>query len=612
MRNFVRFAVLVLFTAVLQPIASAQTPFASGLQLPSKIIFTPRGHLLVAENGSGPNAGRISIVDRLTGLRRTLISGLPAGINSAEGTPAPSGPAGVVLSGNTLYILIAEGDSVLAGPVPGTQVANPSPASPILSSLIAVTLAGPIDDMPDSVALTPADHSALKSGQTVVAGSGSNQMTFKLVADFANYTSEPRGDLQANVRHSDPYGLAILGGNAFVADAGQNSIRKVNLSSGEITTLTTFPPIPNTTGIGGPFIEAVPDSIRADGNRLLVTLLTGFPFAPNLAKAYAIDPVTGAATTIVSGLTSAIDVAPVTTDTAKLYVVAEHSSNLLASAPGRILIVPEGKTPADATLSIPNVASPSSIAVDPHTSEIFVAQIFPGTIVALAANFPTSPQSLIPVIASVPGILGSRFETSLQMSNPHPYSLAGIINIRAAGGVKSLPYQLAPFETKTYANVMTTVDATGAATADVLAAVGPAPVLVARIFDTSRSSAATGVVIPQVSPEAALHTGDRAALVTASDPFGSRTNIGIRPLGVDTRLRLSLYRSSGVLVTTVDKLFAANTLFQQSTPFFFNVAPGPSDLITIEVVSGAAIVYNAIVNDTTQETSFALATPVSN
>jgi hypothetical protein len=596
-RSTALFLLLVLSVAGIQ----AQAPFASGLQLPSKIIFTPRGHLLVAENGTGPNAGRISIVDRLTSVRRTLISGLPAGINSAEGTPAPSGPSGVVLVGNTLYILIGEGDSVLAGSIPGTTVANPNPSSPILSSLISVTLGTSIDDIAGNVALTPSDHATLKNGQQVVAGSGANQMTFKLIADF-----------ELNVRHSDPYGLAIIGGTAYVADAGQNSIRKVLLSTGTITTLNVFPSVPNTSGIGGPVIEAVPDSIRADGNRLLITLLTGFPFLPNIAKAITMDPATGAYSTIVDGLTSAIDVAPVATDTGKLDVIAEHSSNLLAGAPGRILIVPEGSNASAATFSVPNIAAPASIAVDPHTGEIFVAQIFPGTILILGANFPPMPQSIIPVVASVPGVFGSRFETSLQISNPHPYPLSGTINIRAAAEVKSLPYQLAAFETKTYANIMTTVDATGPATADIEASVGPAPVAVARIYDTSRNAAATGVVIQQVSPDAALRPGDRAALVTGADPFGSRTNIGIRALGTDARLKLSLYRSSGFLIATIDKTVSANTLFQAAAPVLFDVAPGPSDSVVIEMVSGSAIVYNAIVNNATQETSFALATPVSN
>ena len=41
----------------------------TGLRAPIKIITSPKGNLLVAEAGNGPNSGRISIVD-LNGNRR--------------------------------------------------------------------------------------------------------------------------------------------------------------------------------------------------------------------------------------------------------------------------------------------------------------------------------------------------------------------------------------------------------------------------------------------------------------------------------------------------------------------------------------------------------------
>ena len=60
--------------------ANAQTAtttvFATGRRAPTKIITTPKGNLLVAEAGSGPNTGRVSIIDR-NGNRRTLVDGLP-------------------------------------------------------------------------------------------------------------------------------------------------------------------------------------------------------------------------------------------------------------------------------------------------------------------------------------------------------------------------------------------------------------------------------------------------------------------------------------------------------------------------------------------------------
>lgn len=605
-----RMLLLLVVVAMCATPALAQ-PFASGLLFPSKVIFTPRGHLLVAENGNGPNTGRISIVDRNTGVRRTLISGLPSGISSADGPPTPSGPAGLFLSGNILYVVIAEGDGVLAGPVAGTQVPNPTPASPILSSLLAMNLAGPIDDMTGNLSITSADHVTLKSGKSVSVGSGTNQATITLVADFDNYRDVPRPDFFFNVQHSDPYGVAVLGGFAYVAEAGQNLIRKVNIATGETTTLTNFPSIVNTTGVGGPVIEAVPDSIRLDGNRLLVTLLTGFPFAANLSQVVAVDPTSGAVTPVVDGLTTAIDEIPLTTSSGRQYVISEFSSNLESGAPGRILLA----NGTAKSVIADGIVSPASIAVDPRTREIFVAQIFPGTITRIdaALNLPSPvPSSIIPVVGSVNGAFGSRFETSLQISNPHPYAISGVMNVRTADGTRPFSYQLAPHETKSFTYFMNAVGLTGVATVDIEAGVGPAPVAVARIFDISRSTASTGVVIQQMSPDDAFQAGDSAALVGAADPTVSRTNIGIRPLDAGATLNFSLSRADGTPLTTVTKTYAPNVLVQQSVTDLFGQPPAPGDSIVIGVASGSAIIYAATVNNITQETSFQRAAKVTN
>jgi hypothetical protein len=53
-----------------------------GLDKPSKVIASADNSLLVAESGTSlPNNGRISVVNRTTGHRQTLIDGLPSGVN---------------------------------------------------------------------------------------------------------------------------------------------------------------------------------------------------------------------------------------------------------------------------------------------------------------------------------------------------------------------------------------------------------------------------------------------------------------------------------------------------------------------------------------------------
>src|SRR6266540_1802662 len=65
----------------------AQCPvpeLTSGLRTPLGISQSNQRNLLVSETGTGaPNSGRISIVD-LGGHRRTLLAGLPSGINDVS------------------------------------------------------------------------------------------------------------------------------------------------------------------------------------------------------------------------------------------------------------------------------------------------------------------------------------------------------------------------------------------------------------------------------------------------------------------------------------------------------------------------------------------------
>lgn len=285
-------------------------PFATGLFAPSKIIQSPRGNFIVAEGGPQvPNHGRVSIVDR-HGNRRTLLDGLPSArtfVGDFNGT------TGVWLEGRTLFILNGQGDVTLAGPVPGTEAANPTPASPIFSSVLAVHFSAAMEDTTAGVTLTLADHQALKSGQTLVrSDANGRRMVIQLIADFPDYAPEPRPNFADNVRHSHPYGVVGRGRHLYVVDAGFNTVRKVDVLSGAHETLAAFAPTPNPRfPVGPPVIENVPTSIRWEGHDLLVTLLSGGPFfLPGYSTIQQVDPRTGEVAPLIGGLSSAIDVIP--------------------------------------------------------------------------------------------------------------------------------------------------------------------------------------------------------------------------------------------------------------------------------------------------------------
>ncbi len=386
---FVALACVIGSSTNLQAQATA-TPFASGLKAPTKSVLTDRGNLFVAESGAGSNTGRLSLINRQTGMRRTILDGLPSATNLNGGSPAPSGPSGLALSGDTLYMTIGAGDATSPGPAPRSEMENPAPASPILSSVLSIRASPGVETGTESFALTVANHILLKSGgQLVLADTQGNTLTIELVFDFPNFVAEFRPDFPANVRGSNPFGLAVSGNLLYVNDAGLNLVKVVGITSHTSATLTTFAPIPRSTVVppGPPVMDAVPDSIRLYGDQLLVTLLTGFPFESGKAEVRRTDLVGGGTTTFISGLTTAIDVNAVKRGSnPDQYFVLEFSTNMLSGAPGRLLLF--NTTAGSPAVITSPLVSPTSITRDNKTGDVFITQIFPGLVARVdAARF---------------------------------------------------------------------------------------------------------------------------------------------------------------------------------------------------------------------------------
>ena len=71
-------------------LAQTTSVFTTGLTTPNKLISAGGNSLLVAEAGTlVPNTGRVSRVDRTTGARQTLISGLPSAVNTGPTVMPP-------------------------------------------------------------------------------------------------------------------------------------------------------------------------------------------------------------------------------------------------------------------------------------------------------------------------------------------------------------------------------------------------------------------------------------------------------------------------------------------------------------------------------------------
>ena len=365
----------------------AQCPtsaFATGLKAPNKVILTSSGHLIVAEAGAGANTGRVSIITR-QGVRRTLIDNLPSGF--APPNNDPSGPSGLVLSGRTLYILIGAGDATINGPAQGSELANPNPSSPIFSSILRLQLNSDVENVAAGFVLTFSNQTDLKNGATVpLSSTGGDSASIKLLADFPDHAPNPRPDVQNNVRASNPFGIDLLGTQLYVADASMNTLLKVDSQTGATSTLVNFPVVQNTLPFGPPVSEAVPDNVHVLGNNLVVSLLTGFPFPPGKAGARLVDPSNGNTQTLFEGLRMATDTLPVSIRGGlDLYLALEFSADPLAQSPppGRLQLANAINRPT--VLLADCLISPTSVARDSRTSDLFVTEIFTGRVMRVSS-----------------------------------------------------------------------------------------------------------------------------------------------------------------------------------------------------------------------------------
>jgi hypothetical protein len=592
-------------------------PFVAGLNAPTHMAFSAQGNLIVAESGlAASNTGRISLIDRATATRRTLIDGLPSAINTAGGEPAPSGPTGVALVGGTIYVSIGAGDGTLPGPAPGSEMINPSPASPIISSLLSLASSTSYDVIHGGFVLNVADHARLKSGQTVTLQNATGEsLAVRLVADFPDYAVEPRPDFQANVRASNPFGVAATGTTVYVVDASQNVIRRVDAAAGTFSTLATLGAIPNPLPFGPPFIDPVPDSIRLRGSDLLVTMLTGFPFPAGKAEIRRVDTATGNMQPYLGGLTSLIDVAPLGNAATDPVLALEFSTDMTNSLPGLLTMVTSAGTQTTVAAGLP---TPAGVLADQRSGEIFISHIFPGFItrVSAAGVIPAAPPAaIIPAVASLPGAGGSRFTTSMQISNPYSFAISGrmVVHPQGRSGAPtdpSLAYSLAPFETRRYADFVASAGAGAGGSVDVIPSVGSAPVTITSIVNEAADGMPM-VLMPQVDPASALTAGSRGSLITPPDASAWRFNIGIRTLADGASLTMSVRDAAGKELSAITRSFPANYFQQFGASDLLGTNPPANATVVFTATSGSAIVYGSNVKNSTGDAILQIARAVS-
>jgi hypothetical protein len=365
------------------------TQFASGLQFPLAVTQSNQGNLIVSEGGPGtPNTGRISVVDA-SGDRRTLLAGLPSGLSDVGD---PAGPAGLFLRGRTLYVALGAGDVGVLGRdstgavVLGSDVPNPNGASsPLFSSVLAFHFSADVENTAGTFTLSMTDQQALASGRRVTLSSGNEHVAIERVADFPDYVPFPHPVVAGNVQLSNPFGIVGIDDQLYVTDGGRNRVWEVDIPTGAVSTLATFPNIPNPffPALGPPTSQAVPTGITYSDGALLVALFRGNPFAPGKSTIEAIDPLTGDHVPLISGLKTAIGTLPLRNRDDTDYLVLQYSSGAGPFFPGPGLVLRFEEPSQPPTLIANCLSFPSAMVRDEKTGTLYVAESKSGRIVEI-------------------------------------------------------------------------------------------------------------------------------------------------------------------------------------------------------------------------------------
>ncbi len=179
------------------------------------------------------------------------------------------------------------------------------------------------------------------------------------------------------------FGIELHQRELYVADASFNLVYRVSIFDGEYETFVTFPNKPNPLfpNVGGPTVEPVPNNVHRVGNQLLVPQLTGFPFVPGLAEVQSVKLKNGQRETFIPGLTSAMDILHAGGD---MYYTLEFSANMLANLPGRLQFF--SSPDAEPVVVADDLISPTSMALDEETGDIYVTEIFTGRIIRVTMD----------------------------------------------------------------------------------------------------------------------------------------------------------------------------------------------------------------------------------
>jgi len=223
-------------------------------------ITTDGTNLYVADNGNH----RIRKIVISTGVVTTLAGSSQGSTDTADGTPSFKNPKGITTDGTNLYV---------------ADYSNHRIRKIVISTGVVTTLAGSSSGSTDATGTSASFYNPLgitTDGTNLYVADYNNHRIRKIVIStgvvttLAGSSSGTTDATGTSASFSNPTGITTDGTNLYVADFGNNRIRKIVIDNGTVTTLagssTGF--LDNATGTSAKF--KTPWGITTDGTNLYV------------------------------------------------------------------------------------------------------------------------------------------------------------------------------------------------------------------------------------------------------------------------------------------------------------------------------------------------------
>jgi len=225
-------------------------------------------------------------------------------------------------------------------------------------------------------------------------------------------------------------------------------------------------------------------------------------------------------------------------------------------------------------------------------------------------------KTIVPVVGSLRGAFGSNFRTAVQLHNPTDGELRGHVVFHPAGrsdaaGDVSFDYVLAPRQTMGWEDLPAFLSTEGLGSLEIQSTRGVSPVSLSHIYNDSGEQGTNGMTAEALRLSESISAGAAGILIAPPDPLRTRFNLGFRTLESAVEMTATVRDRSGNVVARRSLSLPPHLLIQRNAGVVLGVAISGSDTICMEVSSGSVVLYGTATDNTTNDPSMQLATPVS-